>query len=93
MPKLIAVDMPIGDALVQTIERIWQQGDVVLPLDQRMLPSARRRLALTLAADEMISESGTELLAGVESPNNAMIGPLTPLAVDDALVIATSGST
>lgn len=93
VPKLIAVDMPIGDALVQTIERIWQQGDVVLPLDQRMLPSARRRLALTLAADEMISESGTELLAGVESPNNAMIGPLTPLAVDDALVIATSGST
>lgn len=92
VPQLIAVDMPIGSALVETLGRIWQQGDVALPLDQRVLASARRKLALSFAANAIISAAGTELVAPPEESITTPDRPLTPLVEGDALVIATSGT-
>ncbi len=86
-PRLIALDVPVSLRLCDEISRIWDAGDVVLPLDQRMLPAARRRLADALGADEIVRADATERLA--PSPS----ATLEPLVVGDALVIATSGST
>jgi len=87
MPKLLALDLPIGEELRTMTVRAWDRGDVVLPLDQRMMPSVRRRLAMQLGADAIASLNGTESLP---SPRHAV---LQTLEEGDAVVIATSGST
>lgn len=86
MTRLVAIDLPASDRLRAEVERAWQAGDAVLPLDQRMNPAIRRKLAEALGADELISEHGRELL-----PSTGI--SLVPLQSGDALVIATSGST
>lgn len=85
MPRLIALDLAVSEQLCNEVVRIWNTGDAVLPLDQRMLPSARRRLAINLGASAITNESSTEQLL----PSST----LPELEADDALVIATSGST
>lgn len=85
--RLVALDLPPGPKLIGEIERNWAAGTAVLPLDQRMMQGARRRLAIDLGASHIVSPDGTDQIAGHESRKHA------PLQADDALVIATSGST
>ena len=86
MTRLIAVDFPASDRLRAEVEVAWESGHAVLPLDQRMNPAIRRKLAVSLGANELVSEHGTEIL---ESPDVELVA----LRDGDALVIATSGST
>lgn len=85
MPKLVALDFPVAQPLLDAIRSVWQAGDAVLPLDQRMGPAARKRVATELGAHAILSMNGRIPL----DPNET----LSPLVTDDALVIATSGST
>ena len=87
VPRLVALDLPIGEYLVREVLQAWENGDVVLPLDQRMMPAVRRRLAVHLGAEMVVTAEGHETLATDETVFRV------PLVSDDAAVIATSGST
>lgn len=86
MKRLVAIDMPASLALLHMVRRAWDEGHAVLPLDQRMHPAVRRTLAISLGANELVGPDGCE-------PLDASAAELVPLERDDALVIATSGST
>ncbi|MEY3615429.1 MAG: 2-succinylbenzoate--CoA ligase [Actinomycetota bacterium] len=85
MPRLVALDLPVAQPLLDAIKQAWDDGDAVLPLDQRMLPAARQRMASELGAHCITTNEGVLPLPGSEE--------VAPLADGDALVIATSGST
>lgn len=87
VPKLIALDLPTSPQLRSEIEVAWERGDVVLPLDQRMMPAARRRLALLFGAELLVSTAGREIMRPDAMPM------CEPLVAGDAVVVATSGST
>ena len=86
MTRLVALDLPAGDQFLQAISEAWSRHDVILPLDQRMPVGARRRLAADLGADIVIGPDGSK-----QVPQHAH--DLVPLQPDDALIIATSGTT
>jgi len=75
------------------VQHIWHDGDVVLALDQRLLPAARHRVAVALGADLLVDEHGTHHLPIESVATSSSATPLVALQPDDALVIATSGST
>jgi o-succinylbenzoate---CoA ligase len=82
-PRLLALDLPLGRALVAALERAAAAGDAVLPLDAAAPAAARRRLLDALRPDAVVGADGAEV---------ALPDPLpTPPAT--AVVIATSGST
>ncbi len=75
--------MPGGPAFVETLQRIWDRGDAVLPLDPRLPDPARDDLIAALRPGRLIDASGDE---------TALAGGLA-VEDGDAVVIATSGST
>jgi len=83
MPELVALDLPGGAAFVEAVQRVWEAGDAVAPLDRRLPgPAARDQLA-ALRPTVVIDESGERrTLPGGQ-----------PVEAGDALVIATSGTT
>lgn len=87
VPRLIALDLPAGSRVRAELERAWDEGHAVLPLDQRMSPSVRRSVAVSMGADEIVTTDGIAPIT--ERPSRA----LEPLSDGDALVIATSGTT
>ncbi|MGA0064412.1 MAG: class I adenylate-forming enzyme family protein [Ilumatobacteraceae bacterium] len=82
MTRLVAVDLPTSDEFVDTLHRIWDAGDAILPLDQRLPQAARAALVQRFGAAEVVSPHGIDMMA---TPR--------PYGPDDALVIATSGTT
>lgn len=83
--RLVALDLPAGDSFVAALNDAWSHGHVVLPLDQRMPVGTRRRLAAELGADEIVGVSGRDKVT--DQTND-----LVALQSDDAIVIATSGT-
>lgn len=81
--RLIALDLPGGQAFVRALRTVWDRGDAVLPLDQRLPRPARDQLIAALAPTHVWD------VDGVEHP---LDGGRT-VEPGDALVIATSGST
>lgn len=82
MLRLVALDLPGGPGFVDSLRRVWDDADAVLPLDRRLEPGQRRALAHRLGASLVIDEHGvTRLSDGF------------PVESGDALVVATSGST
>jgi len=83
MRSLVAIDMKASHQFVTSLQRIWDAGDAVLPLDQRLPHSGRQKLVQQFGVSRVIGEDGDilKLLTGF------------PVEDDDALVIATSGST
>jgi O-succinylbenzoic acid--CoA ligase len=81
--RLVAVAMPGGPRFVEELERIWEAGDAVLPVDVRLAPPARQRLLEALRPATLITEEGalTKWKGAV------------PVEEGDALVMATSGTT
>jgi len=79
--RLVALCMPGGLQFVEAVERIWGEGDAVLPIDQRLPKNAQAELIEQMGASVVIDSSGTSSLAG------------RPVESGDALVVATSGST
>lgn len=82
MANLIALDLPGGPQFVDELRRAWDDGDAVLPVDQRLPAAAkidlieRMRPSTVITGDDRISRHGGE-----------------PVEAGDALVVATSGST
>lgn len=82
MTRLVAVDLPTSDAFVAALRDIWDAGDAILPLDQRLPIAARRTIAARFGAARVI---GADDDVSLPEPR--------AYSVDDALVIATSGTT
>ena len=81
--RLVALDLPGGPAFVDALRAIWDRGDTVLPVDQRL--PRRARLVLF---DAMRPSSV------VDAPSNETSLPgARPTDAGDALVVATSGTT
>ena len=82
MPRLVALDLPGGTTFVEALQRTWDAGDAVLPVDQRLPPAAATVLVETMRAAVIIDSDGEHVLDHGE-----------PTEAGDALVVATSGST
>jgi O-succinylbenzoic acid--CoA ligase len=83
VPDLVAIDMPGGPAFVAAVRRAWDRGDAILPVDQRLSSSAKRRLLDVLAPGAVDAGDGP-----VERPGGGR-----PMEDGDAVVMATSGTT
>ncbi|MHB1509950.1 MAG: class I adenylate-forming enzyme family protein [Acidimicrobiales bacterium] len=83
MRRLIAIALPGGPDLVDELQRVWDEGDAVLPIDLRLAPPARARLLESLRPARLI---GPDHAA-------AELGGSQPVEEGDALVMATSGTT
>lgn len=81
MADLLAIALP-APLLASMVERAWRHGDAVLPVDTRLPPPQRARLLAALRPARFVDETGIH-----------DIGDHLPVRDDDALVVATSGST
>lgn len=81
MPHLVALDLPGGPAFVDALRRVWDRGDAVLPVDQRLPGPARAALLAALRPGRIVDADGEHSLEG------------DPVEPGDALVMPTSGST
>ena len=82
MPQLVALDMPAGNQFLAAALGVWDRGDAVFPLDQRLPAVAQFELISAMAPASIIDASGNE----TSLPN------ARPVRSGDSLVIATSGS-
>ncbi len=83
MRELVAIDLPASNDFVDVLKRIWDSGDAALPLDQRLPDVARRNLITQFKVSSIVGSDGSK----VKFANGE------PVDQNDALVIATSGST
>jgi O-succinylbenzoic acid--CoA ligase len=83
MRELVAVRAPGSATFVELLQRTWDDGDALLPVDPRLPDPAFHQLIETLAPSVLVDEDGhrTRLRGG------------RPVEHGDALVVATSGST
>ncbi len=84
MTRLIAVALPNEPRAADLVQRTWEAGDAVLPLD----PSAPRAVT-----DELLSALRPDRLATLDDPVGTALPAPLPTADGTALVVATSGST
>ena len=81
--RLVALDMPASVDFANHVRNTWESGDAVFPIDQRLPQSAKESLIKQFKPSVVIDASGKT----VDLPNSE------PTTHNDALVIATSGST
>lgn len=83
MPRLVAVVAEGSPAFVERLQRVWDDGDAVLPLDPRLPRPAAEALLDAMRPDVVVT------------PNGAASARAGGRAVErgDALVVATSGTT
>lgn len=81
MARLVAIDLPGGDAFVDTLRRVWDAGDAVFPVDRRLPIGSRETLVRRMGAHRVVDASGASDVDGGR-----------PVESGDALVVATSGS-
>ena len=82
MPERVAVLGPPGPAWVDELRRCWDDGDAVLPVDQRLPPAAVTALLDAMRPTRLVRPDGErDRLPG------------RPVDRDDALILATSGTT
>jgi len=82
MRRLIALDLAGGPAFVDALQRAWEDGDAVFPVDQRLPRPAAAALVASMRASSIVDADG-------EYAQNGGV----PIEPGDALVIATSGAT
>jgi O-succinylbenzoic acid--CoA ligase len=83
MPDLIALDMLGGPGFVTALTEIWERGDAVFCLDQRLPTPARIAVLEAISPTHIRTEDGPE----VPYPNGRGVEE------GDALVMASSGTT
>lgn len=81
--RLVALDMPASFDFANHVRNAWDSGDAVFPIDQRLPQSAKESLVTQFKSAAVIDATGNS----VDLPNSE------PTTQNDALVIATSGST
>lgn len=82
MNRLIALALT-GPQFVDELQRVWDDGDAVLPVDLRLPTAMQRQVVSTLGAAELVGEAGFR---------TTLDNPI-PVETGDAVVIATSGTT
>ncbi|MGH9080202.1 MAG: class I adenylate-forming enzyme family protein, partial [Acidimicrobiales bacterium] len=82
MPELRALDLPAGPGLVDALRAAWQDGDAVLPIDDRLPAAAVALLLESLRPGVVVDGEGQHRRPGGR-----------PTQPGDALVVATSGTT
>ena len=82
--ELVALAMPGGPAFVEALQRVWDQGDAVLPVDLRLPGPPSRQLLEAMAPG---SGSSTPPATSTRRAGGRPVEP------GDALVVATSGTT
>ncbi len=87
MGALVAVVARGGPTFVETLQRIWDEGDAVLPLDPRLPVPVRQRL-LAIMGPSAVATEGTRRPGPM-----AVDAPREPTREGDALVVPTSGTT
>ena len=80
--RLVALDLPGGDAFVHALRRAWDDGDAVFPIDQRLPTAARDRVLAAMAPAAIVDLDGEHPRSGSR-----------PVEPGDALVVASSGTT
>lgn len=81
-PRLIAARLPANESSVRLIEKVWDSGDALLPLD----------IGLTdLEISELLARMKPHVF--LEGPEEVALDDPAPIGKDTALVIATSGTT
>jgi O-succinylbenzoic acid--CoA ligase len=82
VPELVALDLPGGIGFVDALRAIWDTGDAAAPLDPRLPLAARTTMLDALRPTRIVGSDGEQhaLRDGI------------PVAVGDALVVATSGT-
>ncbi len=83
MPDLVALALQGGPVFVEALRRVWDAGDAVLPLDPHAPRSHLDRLIAALAPGAVIETDG----------ERRALGSGVPVDADDAVVIASSGTT
>ena len=82
MRRLVALAIGGGDRFVTELQRAWDAGDAVLPVDQRLPAAAQESLIERMGASVVVDATGRHRRRGGWD-----------VEADDALVMATSGST
>jgi O-succinylbenzoic acid--CoA ligase len=82
MNRLVALVMAGGASFVTELQRAWDDGDAVLPVDLRLPPAVQRALIDEMAPSVVIDEHGDRVARDGR-----------PVEPGDALVMATSGTT
>lgn len=83
MPEVVAVTALPTEGFVDTLRRVWDDGDALLPVDPRLPAPAVATLLDRLAPTVVVGPDGERR----HRPDGR------PAAAGDALVVATSGST
>lgn len=83
MRELIALAVPGGEEFVEQLQRAWDDGDAALPLDPRLPRRSAVDLVATMRPAWVVDESGAR----------SRLDAAEPVEGDDALVVATSGTT
>lgn len=83
MSNLIALAMPPGALFVSELQRAWEKGDAVLPIDLRLPDAGRRRILEAMRPAAIVDEHG----------DRVTIADAVPVEPGDALVMSTSGTT
>lgn len=82
MPELVALDLAGGDRFVEELRRVWDAGDAIFPVDQRLPHAAKAALVDHVGAGWVVDDTG---------PSRTSVG--RPTERGDAAVLVTSGST
>ncbi len=83
MGELIALALPGGQPFVDALQRAWDDGDAVFPLDGRLPAAEAKRVMDTIRPTAVIEADGER---------RTLDGGL-PVDDGDAVVVATSGTT
>jgi len=81
MRRVVVLDFPGGPRVVDELRRVWDDGDAAFVLDQRLPRPAAERVVAAMSPSVIRNEGGEALIDGG-----------LPVEPDDALVIATSGT-
>ena len=82
MRRLVALDLPGDEGFVTQLRRTLDDGDAVLPVDQRLPAPTKARLLAALRPAAVVTTGGETALRGSR-----------PVEEGDAYVVATSGTT
>jgi o-succinylbenzoate---CoA ligase len=83
MTEVVVLALPAGPAYLEAIQRVWEGGDAIAPLDSR-LPKAE--------ADRLLAAIGPAAVIEADGERRRLPGG-TPVEPGDALLMATSGTT
>jgi O-succinylbenzoic acid--CoA ligase len=87
--RLVAIDLPGGPEFVDELRRIWDAGNAAFPLDQRLVPAAKRTLCEEMRVGDEV-DAGDALVVATSGSTGAPKGVVLTHAAVQASARATS---